>query len=880
MTPEKRRVLVVTDSQINKNTLDDLLRDDYEADYPKAPGETLEYLKASLLVPSRYCALILNIENKSSDAIELLKEIRRDSTYKYLPIMILSSRPNEAEEVEALECGAEEYMECPFNSLVLRKRLKNLVTLQDAFLRIRSLEMDSQTRLLTRQAFYERLSVKLHESYGKKYSLVVFSIERFHTINESYGYEEGDRFIMSLAGLINDFILKYGGMCARTDGTRFAVLIPHEENVFDMYFDALNEYIVNYQNRAKGYLKFGVYHIDDIEENPFIIGHKVDVALKRAIESFDKNIVEYDENVNKKVEFENSIADDLIKALKNGEIKVYYQPKHYPHDGGLSGAEALVRWEHPTYGFLNPGQFIPVLERNGLITELDLFVFDHVCMRTREWMDRYKRYAHISINLSRIDFYRDDIVDVLCSITDKYDLDPKMIHIEVTESAYVEAPEKLLDVIKEIKSKGFIFELDDFGTGFSSLSLLADMPVDIIKLDKAFVQMIDKSVQARKVVSFIISMAKWMNRYVVAEGVENENQLSVLRSMDCNLIQGFYFSRPMPEEEFLEMLKASRRTLERQSADLVQIFGDIRDDRPTIMFVTAIAINSLSLKKLFENDYNVMSAYFGFAALDHLRNEKNVDLVITEMPIDDMTGLEFIKIMKTEPATASVPVLFMCQSDESMLSKAHDFGADDVIFKPFSDQDIKLAVESLIRKRNEERINEDINLKNIKLMHELSSKDLATGLYNREELKSNTDKRIQFDKDDGFYFVVIDVDNLYENINGRDYREGDKIIKAVSSRISKHFASADVLGRVSGQRFAGFFRCDIPEEELFRRVRKMKRSLHFAVGDVEIRCTLGVCHYPDDGCCFDELYEVAEKHMLKAREKKESKTASHKEDEK
>ncbi|MCR5388753.1 MAG: EAL domain-containing protein, partial [Lachnospiraceae bacterium] len=487
MTPEKRRVLVVTDSQITKNTLDDLLRDIYEVDYPKVVRETFGYLKASLLVPARYSAMIINIENDCCDAIELLRQIRRDNTYKYLPIMILSSNPNDAEEVEALECGANEYMECPFNSLILLKRLKNLVTIQDAFLRIRSLEMDSKTRLLTKQAFYERLPKKLRELYGKEYSLVVFSIERFHTINESYGYEEGDKFIISLAGLVNDFILQYGGMCARTDGTRFTVLIPHEENVFDMYFDVLNEYIVSYQNRAKVYLKFGVYHITDIRENPFVISYKAEIALKKAVESFDKNIIEYDDNVDKKVEFENTIADDLSKALKNGEIKVYYQPKHYPHDGGLSGAEALTRWEHPTFGFMNPGQFIPILERNGLITELDLFVLEHVCMRTREWMDRYQRYAHISVNLSRKDFYRDDIVDVLCQITDKYDLDPKMIHIEVTESAYVEAPEKLLEVLKEIKNKGFVFELDDFGTGFSSLSLLADMPADIIKLDRAFV---------------------------------------------------------------------------------------------------------------------------------------------------------------------------------------------------------------------------------------------------------------------------------------------------------------------------------------------------------------------------------------------------------
>ncbi len=872
MTPEKRRVLVVTDSQINKNMLDDLLRDNYEADYSKDARETLDRLKASLLVPVRYSVMIINIDNSCSDAIELLKRIRSDETYKCLPIMVLTANCEDCFEAEALECNADEFMTLPLNSRIFLKRLKSLVELQDAFLRIRSLEVDNKTRLLTRQAFYERLPGKLAENPGKEFSLVVLSMERFHTINESYGYEEGDRFIISIAGLINDFVLEYGGMCARTDGTRFAVLIPHEEKVFDAYFDALNEYIVNYQNHAKVYLRFGIYYIKDPEENPYVVGHKAEVALKKAIESFDNIIVEYDESLGKKAEFESAIADDLSNALKNGDIKFYYQPKHNPSDGALAGAEALIRWEHPTLGFLYPGQFIPVLERNGLITELDLYVFEHVCMRVREWMDRYQRYTHISVNLSRKDFYRDDIADVLCSIAEKYDLEPKKIHIEVTESAYVEAPEKLMEVLKDINDRGFVFELDDFGTGYSSLSLLADMPIDIVKLDKAFVQMMDKSPQARRVVSFIISMVKWMNHYVVAEGVENEEQLNMLKSMDCNLIQGYYFSKPMPEEEFLEVLKSSRRTLERHTIDLIQSHGEIDDNKPTIMLVSSLALNSFSIRKALEESYNVLVTCYGNAALDYIRNEKSISAIVTEVPVNDMTGLEFSKIIKSDPSLAMIPVVFMCQADESMLVQAHDAGVDDVIFKPLDEKDVIFAVDRLINRNMDVDNIDDINIKNIKLMHNLASKDLITGLYNKEELKGNIEKRILYSGNDAFYFIIIDVDNLYENISGRDYRESDGVIKAVAERISKHFTNVDVLGRISGKRFAGYFRNDISEEEMQRRIRKMKRSLHFVIGDVEIRCNLGVSHYPDDGKTFDAIYDAAEKHVKHAKEKRESKS--------
>nr|MCR5387621.1 response regulator [Lachnospiraceae bacterium] len=345
----------------------------------------------------------------------------------------------------------------------------------------------------------------------------------------------------------------------------------------------------------------------------------------------------------------------------------------------------------------------------------------------------------------------------------------------------------------------------------------------------------------------------------------------ILRSMDCNLIQGFYFSKPMPEEDFVEMLKASKRTVERQSADLVQAFGEVKEDRPTVMFVTSIAINSFLLKSTFEGAYNVLATYFGYAALDYFENENKVDVVITELPLEDTTGLEFIKTMKENPDTSRIPILYMCQADESMLIQAHDAGADDVIFKPFSDQDIRLAVDNLVSRFSEPGATEDINLKNIKMMHDVASTDLITGLYNREELKSKTDRRIKFAEGEGFYFVVIEVDNLYENINGRDYRESDKIIKDVSGRISKHFADVDVLGRVGGKCFAGYFRNNITEEELQRRLRKMRRSLHFVVGDVEIKCSLGVSHYPDDGCCFDEIYRAAEKNIKHVRDYKKSK---------
>ena len=252
---------------------------------------------------------------------------------------------------------------------------------------------------------------------------------------------------------------------------------------------------------------------------------------------------------------EQEIVDSMESALTEGQFEIYLQPKYSIKKNRMVGAEALIRWNHPQWGLQSPALFIPLFERNGFITRLDQYVWDQTCAVMRDWAERGLPPLPISVNVSRADIYNVDLADILTGLLQKYGLLPSSLHLEITESAYTENPRQIIDTVSRLRGMGFVVEMDDFGSGYSSLHMLHEMPVDILKLDMKFIQSEPATLVNQEIMRFIISLANLMKLGVVAEGVETAEQLERLREIGCECVQGYYFSKPLPVKEFELLIK-------------------------------------------------------------------------------------------------------------------------------------------------------------------------------------------------------------------------------------------------------------------------------------------------------------------------------------
>ena len=248
--------------------------------------------------------------------------------------------------------------------------------------------------------------------------------------------------------------------------------------------------------------------------------------------------------------WERKVENDMEKALYNHEFELYLQPKYDTKSETLSAAEALVRWNHPTEGSVPPGKFIPIFESNGFIIQLDDYMLTEVCRMQATWIARKERIVPISVNVSRAHFTKDDLAERICRIVDAFKVPHSVIELELTESAFFDDKKVLLNTVKKLKDAGFKISMDDFGAGYSSLNTLKELPLDVIKLDAEFFRGKDEMNRGNLIVEETIHLAKKLAMTIVAEGIENREQVNFLKNIGCDLIQGYYFAKPMPVSEF------------------------------------------------------------------------------------------------------------------------------------------------------------------------------------------------------------------------------------------------------------------------------------------------------------------------------------------
>ena len=367
----------------------------------------------------------------------------------------------------------------------------------------------------------------------------------------------------------------------------FACLVPHRTDYKESLFAKLNEQINKSDIELNIVVHYGIYIIEDNNIKVGTICDRANIAIQTIKNRYDVFYKIYDSSIRESMVQERDIISHMYDALKNEEFVVYFQPKYDIRLEKIIGTEALVRWIHPEKGFILPGVFIPIFEKNGFISALDKFVWEKVCKNLHHWIDEGHEVIPCSVNVSRADLYNPTIDEFFQKILKKYNLLPKYIHLEITESAYTENSQQMIDTIMKFKKIGFVIEMDDFGTGYSSLNMLSDLQIDILKLDLRFMNNQNKN-NNRSILSFVISLAKWLGLKVIAEGVETIEQVDFLRSLGCEYAQGFYYSRPLPQDLFESLLlkqfpKAQEEILENSQPNVYYLNWIVFVDRKSVV---------------------------------------------------------------------------------------------------------------------------------------------------------------------------------------------------------------------------------------------------------------------------------------------------------
>lgn len=387
-----------------------------------------------------------------------------------------------------------------------------------------------------------------------RYAVLQFDINKFKAINDMHGFQTGDMILRFVTRIFNEY-LEPNELFCRESGDHFIVLM-HCADEADMrdkvnfLMERLNDFPAMEGKQVRYTVCCGIDYIDPQDRsNIRLIADNANLARRSIKNDAIRQYAFYTQSMRDIILYEKDIENHMEAALINNEFVVYYQPKYRLDNGMVTGAEALVRWNRPGKGMVPPDRFIPVFESNGFIVQLDLYVFEQVCRRIRSWIEAGVMPIAVSVNISRVHLYRFDFYNDYIKIMQKYEIPPQLIELELTENAFFENQDRLIFLMHTLHEKGFAVSMDDFGSGYSSLNLLKDMPIDVLKIDREFFNVSTNSRRGQRIIANIVRMAKELNISVVSEGVETQEQADFLRRIHCDTAQGYYFSRPLPVEE-------------------------------------------------------------------------------------------------------------------------------------------------------------------------------------------------------------------------------------------------------------------------------------------------------------------------------------------
>ncbi|MDO4539669.1 MAG: EAL domain-containing protein [Syntrophomonadaceae bacterium] len=638
-----RTVLIVDDIETNRLILRKILGDEYAVLEAENGKEALEIIKRNYRSLS---AILLDIIMPVMDGYEVLEQMQNNATISQIPVIVTTGSTDENAEIKALTLGANDFVTKPYNPEAIKCRLKNTINLRETAASLNAIYWDDLTGLYNRNAFLDKAASMISAHPAGHYVMCCFDINNFKVINDQYGSNKGDEVLKMIADIFLEYSEKMFSICCRIVADKYAVLFPC--SYLESEEIAQIKYKVSMLDGSIAPISFsiGLYIIEDKSLSVSSMYDRASIALNSVKGRFDSHIAFYRESMRAHILREQEIFNEMKTALKNGHFEPWFQPQYNHSTGALIGAEALARWRHAQKGVIPPKEFIAVFERNGFIYEMDKYIWEQCCILLRKWIDEGRSPLPVSVNVSRYDVFRDDMVDVILGLVQKYRIPVDLLRLEITESAFAESTDQIIHVVKQLIACGFTVEIDDFGSGYSSLNTLKDVPATILKLDMKFLENNSgDSQRGGNILESVVRMAKWLGMSVIAEGVETREQADYLLSIGCPYMQGYLYASPMPVEQYEELAKDAVKERKMRSLETVEKLDNNAFWDPASM------------------DTLIFNSYVGAACIFEYRNGKSEILRVNHKYVRELGGMG----MTMEEVMVIDPVDYMDEDDISAI---------------------------------------------------------------------------------------------------------------------------------------------------------------------------------------------------------------------
>ncbi len=552
--PAKRKILVVEDNELNREILSSFLEEKFDVILAENGEEGIKILGEHYRELS---VVLLDICMPVCDGFEFLRRRNKDKLLSTIPVIVMTGSNSKDAEIQCLDLGTVDFIPKPYNFKIVMGRINSVIKLRESVLTLTAVEHDELTGIYTRQAFFYHAKTLLKAKAEERFHLIVADIRDFKLINSSYGDKIGDEVLCYLAKTYTKMFRD--GLVSRYGSDQFVCMTYGDWDLSLETMKKLTEEIAENAPIPNLMIKYGVYEDVDTSLPISVICDRGFMAIRSIRDNYEHSIAYYTEEMNQKQMQDRALENRFESAISNKEFVAYFQPKYDVKTEKIVGAESLVRWINSDGSMVMPGDFIPLYERDGLIVRLDEYIFRHVCEFQRELMEKGQELLPISVNLSRASIHHIGVVDRYVEIVKETGIPFSCVSIELTETATLNNV-KIRDFTERLVNAGFALHMDDFGSGYSSLITLSELPFNTLKIDKSLVDCIGQQ-KGRMVVQQVIILAHGLGMNVIAEGVETAEQVELLREMECDDIQGFYYSRPLPREEFIKNLVKSSEFL-------------------------------------------------------------------------------------------------------------------------------------------------------------------------------------------------------------------------------------------------------------------------------------------------------------------------------
>ena len=560
------KVLIVDDSELDRIALKKMLKDAYEIIEAGDGAGALRILESQKEFDA-ISAIILDLVMPQMGGFDFLREYRKVDSYRRIPVIVASVERDVKTEKACLALGARDFIGKPYDPQIVRFRVENAVRSSEQQLsrelRYRA-DYDMLTGIYNKTHFFEATRVLLKRHPEETYAFLRLDIEKFQLVNSFFGSSNGDGLLQYIAKEIRKFAgdteqIAYG----RIEADIFGICMPYRgEEAMLEFVRYMRMRLGQYQLAFDVVPAIGIYVIRERALSIDAMYDRANLAAKQCKGNYIENYAFYVDEMREDIVREQQIVNHMRHALDEEEFVLYLQPKYSLQDNRICGAEVLVRWAKPEGGMISPGEFIPIFERNGFITKLDYYVWEKTCKLLAGWIAEGKKPSPVSVNISRVSLYNPRLVEAICGLTDRYHIPRELLELELTESAYTTNPKAIKETMERLQKEGFSILMDDFGSGYSSLNVLKDIAVDVLKIDMKFLSDTDQEGRSQNILASVVRMAKWLNLPVIAEGVERREQVDFLHSVGCEYVQGFYFARPMPVSDYEKLVSEKKDELQ------------------------------------------------------------------------------------------------------------------------------------------------------------------------------------------------------------------------------------------------------------------------------------------------------------------------------